>query len=247
MWRRPGPSEERDALIAAVASHVPFDGWSDAALLAGAADIDIEPAAAGRAFPGGAVAMIAYHSALADRRMEAALKARDLGAARAHERIVAAIRTRLEQNVTDREAIRAALAVLSLPQNAPIALGCLYRTVDSIWFAVGDRSTDFGFYTKRATLAGVYLSTVLYWLNDGSEDQAETWGFLDRRIADVMRFQRAKGRLQRFSPPLSGLLRELRRGARGFRERKQWTWRRPEPPPRPEPSPAEPPSTEPAP
>ena len=85
------------------------------------------------------------------------------------------------------------LALLALPLNAPLGLKLLYRTVDAIWYAAGDTSADFNFYTKRATLAGVFSSTLLYWLNDRSEGNEATWAFLDRRIDDVMRFEKFKG------------------------------------------------------
>ena len=84
----------------------------------------------------------------------------------------------------------------SLPFNAPLAMRLLYRTVDAMWYAAGDTSTDFNFYTKRATLAGVYSSTLLYWLNDRSPGSEATWGFLDRRIDDVMKFEKLKARLK---------------------------------------------------
>ena len=214
MWRALPADETRDRLLVAALPHVPFDGWSDKALAAAAAELGLEPEAARHAFPGGPVTLVAYHAAWADRRLEEALKETDLAAMRVRERIAHALRLRLEQNAAHREAIRAALPVLAQPANGPHALHSLYRTVDTIWFAVGDRSTDFGFYTKRALLAGVYLSTLLYWLNDGSEGAAATWGFLDRRIADVMRIQSMRGRLARFLPPDLGLLRRLREAAR---------------------------------
>ena len=176
MWRAPAADETRDRLLRAALPHVPFDGWSDAALLTAAAEIGLEPEEARQAFPGGPVALVAYHAAYADRRLEEALKEVELGEMRLRERIAHAVRLRLEQNAAHREAIRAALPILAQPTNGPHALASLYRTVDTIWFAVGDRSTDFGFYTKRALLAGVYLSTLLYWLNDGSEGAAATWG-----------------------------------------------------------------------
>ena len=193
---------------------MPFDGWSDKALATAAAELGLEPEEARQAFPGGPVALVAYHAAYADRRLEEALKEADLGEMRLRERIAHAVRLRLEQNAPHREAIRAALPILAQPGNGPHALASLYRTVDTIWFAAGDRSTDFGFYTKRALLAGVYLSTLLYWLNDGSEGSAATWAFLDRRIADVMRIQTVRARFARFRPPDLGLLRRLREAAR---------------------------------
>ena len=214
MWRVLPADETRDRVLLAALPHVPFDGWSEVALTAAAVDLDLDPGEARQAFPGGPVALVAYHAAYADRRMEEALKESDLAEMRVRERIAHAVRLRLEQNAAHREAIRAALPILAQPANGGHALYSLYRTVDTIWFAVGDKSTDFGFYTKRALLAGVYLSTLLYWLNDGSEGAQATWAFLDRRIADVMRIQTTQARFARFRPPGMELLRRLRKAAR---------------------------------
>ena len=61
----------------------------------------------------------------------------------------------------------------------------------------GDSSDDFNWYTKRATLTGVYSATVLYWLGDESTDSANTWAFLDRRIGDVMQIEKAKAEVKK--------------------------------------------------
>jgi ubiquinone biosynthesis protein COQ9 len=82
-------------------------------------------------------------------------------------------------HVGGKESVARGLAMLRC-RSTPLALQLLYRTVDAIWYAAGDTSTDFNFYTKRATLAGVYSSTLLYWLNDRSEGSEATWSFLDR-------------------------------------------------------------------
>ena len=214
MWRALPPDETRDQLLDAALEHVPFDGWSQTALDAAAKDLGLDPEIARSAFPSGPIALIEYHAARADRLLEQALKEAGLEAMRIRERIAHAVRLRLEQNAEHREAIRAALPVLAQPRHGPHALRSLYCTVDTIWFAIGDRATDFSFYTKRALLAGVYLSTLLYWLNDGSENTQESWAFLDRRIADVMRIQKMRGRAARFRPPGADLLRRLREAAR---------------------------------
>ena len=70
-----------------------------------------------------------------------------------------------------------------------------YKTVDAIWRICGDRATDFNFYTKRGLLAGVYASTLLFWLDDHSENCAATWAFLDRRIANVIDFPKWKAKV----------------------------------------------------
>jgi ubiquinone biosynthesis protein COQ9 len=209
-----------DALLAAALPHVAFDGWGRAALAAGARDLGMDVADAERHFPGGACKLVEYFSGWADRRMEAALAEHDLAAMRLRDRIALAARLRIEALAPHREAVRRALGWLALPVNAPLGLKLLYRTVDAMWFAVGDRSVDFSFYTKRALLAGVLSATTLFWLDDASEDGAETWAFLDRRIADVMRIPRLKGRAREAASRLPDpfrILRGLCDGARRFR------------------------------
>ncbi|MBB4285569.1 COQ9 family protein [Roseospira goensis] len=187
----------RDAIVENALIHVAFDGWSKRTLRAAAVDAGFEASQADRAFPGGSVDAVAHWCELADRRMEQALAEADTEGLRLHERVGLAIRLRLHQWEMDREAVRRAVAVLSLPTNTATALRCTYRTVDTIWWAVGDSSTDFNFYTKRVQLAGVYSATLLYWLDDSSEDSAETWGFLDRRLNDIVRLHKMRGRVER--------------------------------------------------
>ena len=184
---------ERDAAILGMLPHVAFDGWSKRALRAGVLDAGMPSGEAEKLFPLGTVDMIETFCDLADRRMEEA--AADLPQTKLTARVRAIIALRLQQNRPYKEAIRRGLAVLSLPQNAMAAAGCTARTVDAIWHSAGDRSTDFSWYTKRAILAAVYSATVLYWLRDTSEDNAETLAFLDRRLAGVGRIGRMRGRV----------------------------------------------------
>ena len=185
----------REQLLLATLPHVTFDGWTLTAMTAGAADCGMDAVAVRRYFPGGPAEMVALFSDWADTRMRDALEKTDLSAMKIRDRITFAVRARIEALAPHREAARRALAFLALPAHAPLAAKCVYRTVDDMWYAIGDRSVDFSFYTKRGLLAGVHSATMLYWLQDNSEDFAETWSFLDRRIADVMRIQRLTGRL----------------------------------------------------
>jgi ubiquinone biosynthesis protein COQ9 len=177
-------SAERDAAIAALLPHVPFDGWTSRALRIALADIGVSPEDASQLFPGGAGDTIEAFSDWADRRMADAAAALD-PAMRLHQRVRALIALRLEQNRPHKEAIRRAIAVMALPGHSRLAATCLARTVDAIWHAAGERSADFSWYTRRATLAAVYGVTVLYWLRDPSDDDAPTLAFLDRRLAAV--------------------------------------------------------------
>lgn len=200
----------RDRLIEAVLPHVPFDGWGNAALDRAAEDTGIARDGARALFPGGARDLVNWHSRWADRRMMAALEKSGLEEMRIRDRIAFAVMTRFEQNAGDREAVRSALSFLALPRNAALAAELLYRTVDDIWFACGDRSTDWNFYSKRGLLAGVYSSTLMVWLNDESEDFADTRAFLDRRIGNVMAIPKIKSRAKKIGDVAFFVPRRLR-------------------------------------
>lgn len=179
--------KQKLALLDATLRHVPFDGWSWLAIDAAARDLRIDPIEARRLYPGGPGEMIRAFSSEADRQMLAALERLDLASMKVREKVTAGVRLRLEAVAAHREAAGRAVAFFAMPQNAAGGLQCLYRTVDAIWYAAGDTSTDYNFYTKRALLSGVYSSTLLYWLNDKSADHVATWAFLDRRIAEVLK------------------------------------------------------------
>ena len=186
----------RDRLADAMASEAVFDGWTRSALSTAARQIDLPPSEADRLFPGGPVQVLTHISERADLRTVADMEKEGVAGLKMRDRIKGAVRIRLERHAGEREAVRRALALLSLPFNAGLALKLLYKTVDAMWYAAGDTSTDFNFYTKRATLAGVYSSTLLYWLNDRSPGSEATWGFLDRRIDDVMRIEKLKSQVR---------------------------------------------------
>lgn len=189
--------QTRDALIAAMLPHVPFAGWNRRALEAGADDIGVTPDEALLAFPGGERELAVHYFDWADRRMLEALDHRTLIRLKVRERVATAVRTRLEQKADHKEAVRRLTAFMALPTNASTGARCTWNTVSEIWYAVGDTATDWNWYSKRGLLFGVYTSTLLYWLNDSSEDHEATWAFLDRRIGDVMRIQTARSGLDR--------------------------------------------------
>lgn len=204
----------RGKILEATLAHVPFDGWTDTALRAGAADAGFAPADVARFCPGGPIELVELFNARADAAMLAELEGLDLKSMKVRERVTLGVRLRLERNEAHRESIRRSLAFLALPRNTPVALKCLHRTVDAIWHAAGDTATDYNYYTKRGLLAGVYAATVLYWLGDDSAGCARTWAFLDRRIADAMRLPRGISRLRDRLPQLPDLTRTFRDRAR---------------------------------
>lgn len=190
-------STHADRILDAALPAIVFDGWTSSTLEKAAESIGLTAFDAKRAFPHGAADALAHFSKRADERMLATLKAEyDLPAMKIRERIATAVMTRLRQNMPYREALRRALGFYALPWNAPAGLAALYATVDAMWHAAGDTSTDYNFYTKRIMLAGVFQSTLRVWLDDSSEGLTVTEAFLHRRIENVMQIEKAKSKLR---------------------------------------------------
>jgi ubiquinone biosynthesis protein COQ9 len=190
----PERSPERDAALDALLARVPTHGWTMAALRLALTDLGGDRLDAELLFPGGAADMIEAFIDLADRRMVDG--AGDLAGLRTPALVRALLAARFRQGREHREAIRRAAGVLALPRHAALGVRCTARTVDAIWHEAGDRSADFSWYTKRATLAAVYSATLLYWLRDQSDDGAPTLAFLDRRLAGVARVGTLRQRVQ---------------------------------------------------
>jgi ubiquinone biosynthesis protein COQ9 len=199
MMRAPERSPERDAAIEALLPSVPFDGWTSRALRAALSSIGASPDDAEMLFPGGAADMVGAFCDLADRRMAEDAASRDMTEMRVPSRVRTVLAIRFAQNRPHKEAVRRAFAVLALPGNARLAAVTAARTVDAVWHAAGDTAADFSWYTKRAILAGVYSTTLLYWLRDSGDDDAATLAFLDRRLAGVARIGRLRRRVDGFA------------------------------------------------
>jgi ubiquinone biosynthesis protein COQ9 len=74
---------------------------------------------------------------------------------------------------------------MSLAENIPSSLKELGLLSDEIWFLAGDKSVDGSWYTKRASLSGIYAATELFQTKDQSTDFKDTEEFLDRRLEDI--------------------------------------------------------------
>jgi ubiquinone biosynthesis protein COQ9 len=171
-----------------------FDGFTDGMLAKAGKKAGADKEALARLFPEGVLSLIEYFSASVDAAMEEKLQALDLSKRKIRERIKLAVMARLALLAPNKEAARRAAAMMTLPIHAGRASKMMYRTVDAMWRAAGDTSTDFNFYTKRGILAGVYGSTLVRWFNDTGEDETATEAFLDARIENVMQFEKFKAK-----------------------------------------------------
>ncbi|WP_299947168.1 COQ9 family protein [uncultured Ruegeria sp.] len=186
--------DTKEQLLDAILDHVPFDGWSESGFRAAIDDCDLDVGLARAICPRGAVDLALAFHARGDRAMQERIKTEDLSGLKFRDKIAAAVRFRL-QAVDNNEAVRRGVTLFALPIYAADGAKAVWGTCDLIWNALGDSSDDVNWYTKRATLSGVYSSTLLYWLGDDSPNYQATWDFLDRRIEGVMQFEKLKAQV----------------------------------------------------
>ncbi|MEP3049739.1 MAG: COQ9 family protein [Erythrobacter sp.] len=187
--------ELRVALAPEIAASAIFDGWNEKALLAAAELTGVDPDIAKLAYPGGAMDMIEAWITDIDAKMKAEWPAEKLAKLKIRERIRALIAFRLEAVDGLEEALRRALSIMAMPQNARRSLKIGWHSADLMWRLAGDTATDYNHYTKRTILAGIYSATLAVFVNDESEGKQASYAFLDRRIDGVMRFEKAKAKL----------------------------------------------------
>ena len=208
--------ELRIALAPDIAASAIFDGWNETALVAAAemagADVDV----AKLAFPdkpgtGRAMDMIEAWITSVDQAMEAEWPEERLAELKIRERIRTLVAFRLQAVEHIDEAVRRAMAIMAMPQNAPRALQLGWRSADIMWRLAGDTATDYNHYTKRGILAGIYSATLAFFVNDDSEGKAKSYEFLDRRIDGVMRFEKFKAKMTSRDVELPSLTRFLGR------------------------------------
>ncbi len=187
--------DTNDRLLDAILLHVPFDGWTQVSFDAAVADSGLDPTLARAICPRGAVDLALAFHARGDSQMLDRIAGAEFANMRFRDKIAAAVRFRLEV-VADKELVRRGVTLFSLPQYAADGAGAIWGTCGLIWQALGDTSDDVNWYTKRATLAGVYSATVLYWLGDDTPEHQATWEFLDRRIENVMQIEKLKAQVR---------------------------------------------------
>lgn len=203
----------RDQVLLEALKHVPFDGWTQAALDRAEDSACLAAGSAYRAFPDGLSEMAAHASDYFDRQMLATLETLNLSEMKIRDRVTVGVRARIEACSPYKEAHRRLLGYIGLPTNKPLGAKLAWETCNRIWYAAGDDATDFNYYTKRGLLFPVYTTTVLYWHADTSDGAEDTWGYLDRRIADVLKIPGYQARFKKTLGNLPNPFRILKRSA----------------------------------
>lgn len=180
----PEYGETESTILSNALKHVPMHGFTPEALTLGSKDagyLDIST----NLFPKGAYDLVLYH--LVTQRL--ALKHRihfpeNIGVGRkVRSLILERLRANADAQVVHRW--QEALGLMSLAENIPPSLRELALLSDEIWFLARDTSVDASWYTKRASLGGVYAAAEVFQTTDQSTEFRDTEEFLDRRLEEV--------------------------------------------------------------
>ena len=184
----PQPPPYRDAeskILGNAYALVPTHGFTKEALTLGAKEAGYLEVST-NLFPKGAFDLVKYHLVtqrlglkdriqFPDEKMGVGRKVRSL--------VLERLRANVDTGVLPRW--QEGLGLMSLAENIPASLRELRDLSDEIWFLAGDASVDTSWYTKRASLAGIYATTEVFQTTDQSTDLKDTEEFLDRRLEEL--------------------------------------------------------------
>ena len=195
-------AETIDAVLTAALPNVAFDGWSQKLLDDAIAAANIDEDLAVLAFADGVGTLINAFSAKGDAAMMDLLP--DAEGLKIRERITEAVWARLQADEAQKEAARRAAGWLAVPYRQKRAGELLFATANHMWRWAGDTATDYNYYSKRLILSGVIAATRLVWFDDDSDGHAKTRVFLERRIENVMQFEKVKAKARGWSDKIHG-------------------------------------------
>ncbi len=175
------------ALLDAMLELAPESGWTRATLDRAAERAGLTQGQALLAAPHGVSDILEAFGQRVARAASAALSKPDIAALKVREKVRAGVKAWLAALQPHKAAVKRAAVT---PANLLTGPKGLWSAADAIWAALGDKSTDYNWYTKRMTLSAVLGSTLAAWL--GTEDEAAIDAFLDRRIENVMQFEKLK-------------------------------------------------------
>lgn len=197
----PPSKKNLEKLLDAVIEDATFDGWSDETLETSAQRLGISKGEIILAAPEGVTSLLKLWAEQADAYTATTLQSQDLSNLKIRERIALGVRTRIEFFSNHKESARRASHAIAAPWRASLGPKLIWDAADTIWSALGDKSTDQNWYSKRMVLSGVIGTTLSTWLASDDEEDA-TWQYLDDRIENVMQFEKTKAQFKKFSDKL---------------------------------------------
>ncbi len=179
-------------LVAVAADIAVFRGWSEKTLEETAAKVGVPYGQAKSLFPRGGIDLARFHHQLKDQDFVNKFRKVEITNLSHFEKVEVAIKMRFQAIADDKEVFKSSMSLFAMPMYQLEAINLVWSTCDLIWCEIKDISIGFDWYTKRATLVSVYLSTLLFFLGDESADHRETEYFIVRRLQEVQKLGQLK-------------------------------------------------------
>ena len=190
--------KSQNKIIKCMLSHVEIHGWSFEALRLAVCDAGFSDGDEYRVFSGDIDLALKYYWSNIDDAMFEKAKTLDLSSMRLKDKIIAIIMLRISLlNKQGKLSATKVYSYLKHPSKYYLALSLILGTVSQLWYFVGDKATDFNFYTKRSMLLYIYFDVMRFWLQDDSEDFIATRAHLNGRIDKVMGIADIKSKLRK--------------------------------------------------
>ena len=165
---------------------VPKFGWSRDTLLGSAKKLKISTSILAKEFPNFEADILKFIISKNNKSVEKSYKSFNHERLRMRDRIKTILELKFENNQYLKDSLPEMLKSLLRPGNIISSLKLLNQNSDFIWNLAGDNSNDFSYYSKRGLLSIVYLSTLIYWLNDSSDKMMGTKSFISRAVDNVV-------------------------------------------------------------
>jgi ubiquinone biosynthesis protein COQ9 len=201
-------TEAEGRVLEAARTLAPELGWGAVLVTRAGREAGLTPAETDLLLPGGPRDLAALFSRSHDAAALAGLADVDPFSLKVRERIRRAVEARVEAAAADAAAVRRCTAYLALPPNMALGASLVWESADILWRWAGDVATDENHYSKRAILSAILVNVVAVRLDQGQEAAAEV---LERRIGQVMSFEKWKANLPKPMAALQGVAAALGR------------------------------------
>ena len=186
--------DKRQRILNEALKLVPFNGWTSDTLLNSVKAANLDENYAKILFDGDVAKLVEFFINTIENKATSLIDKKYLDTLSVRNRVAYCVKTYLEAANIYKPSIRKTVAFYVSPIRFFDSFKSLWKIADEIWYASGDKSTDYNHYTKRAILSALYSSTLLYWINDKSDNHINSWAFLDRRIENVMQIEKYKSK-----------------------------------------------------
>ncbi|XP_055917974.1 ubiquinone biosynthesis protein COQ9, mitochondrial [Eupeodes corollae] len=182
----------RMKILDAALKHVPAEGWSRQAIIQGAEEAGY-PSEVHGMFPSGGYELVSHFVGKCNeallKHMQAETNNGQKEVADPLDFLIRSVKFRLQMIEPYKSHWPQAMALIALPPNVPTSLAQVLTMVDDMCYYSGDRSVDFGWYTRRVGLATIFKMVEVFMLQDSSPDHQETWTFLKNRMEEAAQIQ----------------------------------------------------------